>query len=288
MAGDRFCERAARTCRDHGASWRVPGLRAPLSPDGDGWCPSAGTPARRTEHVEITLDGTGAAVSDRGHVRARNEDAVALRPRRCRRAAVAAVVCDGVSSMRSSRARRPGGRRRRARRPAARHRQGSGCTRSAVAAAAAAAARARAARHPDAAVVHAGVRRCTTWRTGVLIVGWVGDSRAYWLARAGRRRARTPADRRPHRGGRRRSRHAGPGASPPPGPTRSPGGSGADGDAEPDVVAFTPAGPGALLLCTDGLWKYLPGRRRAGRRSPCPPCRAAARRPPPPRSPRPR
>jgi PPM family protein phosphatase len=30
-----------------------------------------------------------------------------------------------------------------------------------------------------------------------------------------------------------------------------------DGDAEPDVVALIPAGPGALLLCTDGLWKYL-------------------------------
>ena len=33
---------------------------------------------------------------------------------------------------------------------------------------------------------------------------------------------------------------------------------GADGDAEPEVVALSPGAPGALLLCTDGLWKYLP------------------------------
>jgi len=31
------------------------------------------------------------------------------------------------------------------------------------------------------------------------------------------------------------------------------------GEPEPDVVSWRPAGPGLLLLCTDGLWNYLPG-----------------------------
>ena len=33
---------------------------------------------------------------------------------------------------------------------------------------------------------------------------------------------------------------------------------GADGEPEPDVVTLTPSGPGLLLLCSDGLWKYVP------------------------------
>ena len=151
------------------------------------------------DHVELAVDG-GAAISDRGHVRPRNEDAVAL-GRAPSHGGVAderlgAVVCDGVSSTRSSELaaraaadaaldvllRGTGVRPRRPRRLA------DGNVSPALAAAAAGTLdRGIAAVRPDA------------------ITRWLG----------------------------------------------------ADGDAEPDVVTLTPVGPGALL-CTDGLWRYLP------------------------------
>ena len=162
------------------------------------------------------MDG-GAAISDRGHVRPRNEDAVALgrvgpgtadEPGRggggrLRRRVVHAVV----------RTRRTGGRRRRARRPPASRaraggerahplarvdrRRGRGC-------------RARAARHPATPVVHAGLRGARR-AGGVLTVGWVGDSRAYWLAEPGAAEPARLLTRGPHRRGRRRGRDAGSG-----------------------------------------------------------------------------
>ena len=81
MAGDRFCETCGANLRER---------------------PTATAPGA-ADHVEITLD-EGAAVSDRGHVRTRNEDAVALKSVDAADAPlrVAAVVCDGVSSVRSS------------------------------------------------------------------------------------------------------------------------------------------------------------------------------------------
>ena len=75
---------------------------------GDRFCEVCGADlavrrADPADHVEITVDGA-AAVGDRGHVRARNEDAVALGRTDGARVPdrVAAVVCDGVSSTRSS------------------------------------------------------------------------------------------------------------------------------------------------------------------------------------------
>ena len=92
---------------------------------------------------------------------------------------------------------------------------------------------------------------------GVLTVGWVGDSRAYWLAEPG---AAEPArlltaDHTAEAAAAAGTLDPALAAVRPDAITRW---LGADGDAEPDVVALTPAGPGALLLCTDGLWKYLP------------------------------
>jgi len=95
----------------------------------------------------------------------------------------------------------------------------------------------------------------------VITIGWVGDSRAYWLATPGgaepSRRLTTDhswatfmieagkldeaaalADRRAHA----ITRWLGHGGEP-----------------VPDVVSWRPDGPGLLLLCTDGLWNYLPG-----------------------------
>jgi len=93
-----------------------------------------------------------------------------------------------------------------------------------------------------------------------ITVAWVGDSRAYWLAGAGAAEparlltadhswaaemvaagvldvATAMADVRAHA-----ITHW----------------LGADGEPEPGVVTLRPAGAGVLLLCSDGLWNYLP------------------------------
>ena len=228
MAGDRFCE----VCGADLAARR----------------------ADAADHVEVTVDG-GAAVGDRGHVRARNEDAVALGRTKGAGAPdrVAAVVCDGVSSTRSSQL------AARAAADAALEvllaaRGGEQQTRNAVGAAAAAA----------GALVPRGTPAspsctlvCGVHDTGVLTVGWVGDSRAYWLAEPG---AVEPArllsaDHTAEAAAAAGMLDPAIAAARPDAITRW---LGAGGDAEPDVATLTPAGPGALLLCTDGLWKYLP------------------------------
>lgn len=265
LAGDRFCEVCGADLRATPAAAVAegcPGCGHLLPVDGDGWCPVCGIRLPdETEHVEIALDGDGAAVSDRGHVRARNEDAVALGRGPGR---VAAVVCDGVSSTQSSElaARAaadaaldvllgatgadPVGQASAERR-----------TRSAVAAAAAAAAALvpRGTASPPSCTLVSGVHELSS---GVLTVGWVGDSRAYWLAEPGAAEpARLLTD--DHTA----EAAAAAGALDPAVAAVRPDAItrwlGADGDAEPDVVTFTPAGPGALLLCSDGLWKYFPG-----------------------------
>jgi serine/threonine protein phosphatase PrpC len=92
---------------------------------------------------------------------------------------------------------------------------------------------------------------------GLVTIGWVGDSRVYWLAEPG---AAEPArlltaDHTAEAAAATGTLDPAVAAARPDAITRW---LGADGDAEPDVAGFTPAGPGALLLCTDGLWKYLP------------------------------
>jgi len=230
---------------------------------GDRFCEVCGADlavrrADPADHVEITVDGA-AAVGDRGHVRARNEDAVALGRTDGARVPdrVAAVVCDGVSSTRSSQL---------AARAAADaaldallgdHGDEHGDehdVRSAVAAGAAAAAALapRGTPAPPSCTLVCGVRD-----SGVLTVAWVGDSRAYWLGEPG---AAEPsmlltADHTAAAAAAAGTLDPAIAAARPDAITRWLGG---DGDAEPDVAALTPAGPGALLLCTDGLWKYLP------------------------------
>ena len=272
LAGDRFCEVCGADLRATTAAvaGACRGCGHLLPPEGDGWCPVCGTRLPdATEHVEIALDGDGAAGSDRGHVRARNEDAVALGREPGR---VAAVVCDGVSSTRSSElaARAAtdaaldvllGVRSFRLSRSAdgTPVKKGSAerQTRSAVAAAAAATAALvpRGTPSPPSCTLVSGVHEVSS---GVLTVGWVGDSRAYWLAESG---AAEPA--RLLTADHTAEAAAAAGALDPAVAAARPDAItrwlGADGDAEPDVVMFAPAGPGALLLCSDGLWKYLPG-----------------------------
>jgi PPM family protein phosphatase len=263
-ARDRFCEacgtdlrvrRTGTTSAVRAATSRCcPYCTDPTGPDDDGYCPACGMRAPEGgDRVEVVLDG-GAGVSDRGHVRSRNEDAVALGRAHASGgiAPTAAVVCDGVSSVpRSELAARAaadatlehllrdgaggdGGRR----------------TRAAVAAGAVAAAGlvVSGAVHPPSCTLVCGL---VDPAASAVTVGWVGDSRAYWLGDASRLLT---------------TDHVA--ATAPPGlldpivvaarPDALTRWLGADGEPEPDVVTLVAPGPGALLLCSDGLWKYFP------------------------------
>lgn len=214
-----------------------------------------------TDRVESDL-GPVAGVSDRGLVHARNEDAMALGRRES--GLLAAVVCDGVSSsphpqlaaqtaaeaaldvLLTGDATGPAGPRH---------------VRGAVAAGARAvealAAGGGADGGPACTLVAAVVEPGDPDDGHQVVVAWVGDSRAYWLSHAGSRllttdhswveeivaagrmdAAAAALDRRAHA------------------ITRW---LGAGGEPIPELVAFTPGGPGVLLLCSDGLWNYLAG-----------------------------
>jgi PPM family protein phosphatase len=269
---DRFCEACGTSLR-----LRRRSSAAAVNPEGGGPCTGCGEPApdppdeycpgcglrRRdgTERVELDLERL-AGVSDRGRVHARNEDAVALgRLTGHDRAAV--VVCDGVSS-----APRP----ERASRAAAdaaldvllteRPDAGPGLMRAAVAAAANAVARLATSDAGDApsCTLVAAVADGIDTDHPEITVGWVGDSRAYWLAPP---QAAEPARllTTDHSWA---TEQVAAGALDEATAASDPRAHaitrwlGADIGTEPDVVTVAPTGPGALLLCTDGLWNYRP------------------------------
>lgn len=203
------------------------------------------------DRVEIDLADL-AGVSDRGHVHLRNEDAMALgrRPEHGQASTLAAVVCDGVSTVR-----RPELASRTAATVALDALLADGGMEDAVAAAADAVAR-LAPGVPDAPSCTL-VAATVAAATGATTVGWVGDSRAYWLAEDGAARLLTAdhswaaemvgagildaaaamRDPRAHA----ITRWLGGGIAPVPG-----------------VITVAPTAPGVLLLCTDGLWNYEP------------------------------
>ncbi|WP_412544055.1 protein phosphatase 2C domain-containing protein [Longispora sp. K20-0274] len=273
-AADGFCEACGRSLRA-----APPCVRCTVGTvDEDGYCTACG--ARQPgpgDHAELDL-GAVAGVTDRGLRHHRNEDAMAVR-----RTAdgVVAVVCDGVSvSPRPQDASRlacdtavailatgpvPGGAPppgpagvpgpRRAG-PAASGPEADPAevvTRDAACSAAGAvAALGTAAAAPACTYVSALVR------DGSFTVGWIGDSRAYWLPDTGDAELLTVDDSwavemvahgllTPEQANADRRAHA---------ITRW---LGADaGPAEPHVVTRVPATPGILVLCSDGLWNYLP------------------------------
>ncbi|WP_223166829.1 PP2C family serine/threonine-protein phosphatase [Nonomuraea sp. SYSU D8015] len=231
LAGDTYCEACghmldAPACVSCGAA----------AVDAEGYCERCGLrqPTGR-DHAEIVLDGGAAAVTDRGLRRSRNEDAMALL---ASGDAVVAVVCDGVgSSPRADEA-------------------------SAAAVGAASAALARGLPHEEAfdlagravaklaTSVH-DAPACTyiaaVVQQGRITLAWAGDTRAYWLSPV------------PERGS---------------AITHSTllteddaietgeitAWLGADAEVvAPTVRAFAPPAPGLLLVCSDGLWRYLDG-----------------------------
>ncbi|MFD3685285.1 PP2C family protein-serine/threonine phosphatase [Nocardiopsis sp. NPDC058631] len=233
---------------------------------GDGYCEKCGflQPTGR-DHVEVRT-GAAVGVSDRGLRHRRNEDAMAIRvvaaddPRSP--GTVCAVVCDGVSSSpRSDEASRVTAETgatvlaeqiRRGADP--REATGVAMTRAAEAVAGIA-------ESLDSAPACTFVSAVVDPATGTVTVGWVGDSRAYWLS-------------------------GGPGSSASALLTRDDSWSeamvqmgalsrdeamrsanahaliawmGADsGEIDAHISTVTPTGPGTVLLCSDGLWNYYP------------------------------
>ena len=222
---DQFCE----AC---GASVEVPG--------GDG--------ARREEQ-----QGQIAAVSDRGHRRARNEDAFSITSHA---GVSAAVVCDGVATTA-----RAADASVTAASTALAELTGAladpGTWTEAVTRSVAAAQAALCDRSSDGAARFEG---CTTIVSalvgpGRVVVANVGDSRGYWVGRDGsavllstddtwvrEAVAAGMSDEEARASGRGHELTAWLGAD--------------AGTVEPHVSDYRPAGEGLLVVCTDGLWNY--------------------------------
>lgn len=261
---DRFCEACGAQLRPgppQRSTARPPGPCAACGDEKfslDGYCEGCGR--RRTvglERAELALDGV-AAVTDRGRHRGHNEDAVAIG----RLAeAVVAIVCDGVSSSPHA--------------DAASH--------AAVEAGIAVLLRELDGGAPPARATEVAFRAAfadvaklsgpdirhnppaCTYVSGIVtadavVVGWVGDSRAYWVPAA------APGD-----GARQltdddsmagqlavRGVAIGPHLSSNLGALTRWVGADA-GPIEARVTSVDRPGPGTLILCSDGLSRYLAG-----------------------------
>ncbi|MGK5557262.1 protein phosphatase 2C domain-containing protein, partial [Actinomadura kijaniata] len=236
----------------------------------DGFCETCGLrqPGGR-ERVEIELAApvTGpargparaAGVSDVGLRRDRNEDALAMASLP---GTVCAVVCDGVASApgseRAAITAAETGARVLTRRiavgsdPPTALRAAVRCAADAVRGLAADASRGAAGDASPACTFVAAVATADS-----VTVAWVGDSRAYWL--------RCNDDRLLTRDDTWAVRMVARGTLTPEEAWADPRAHlltawlGADADVvEPHVATFTPAAPGVLLVCSDGLWGHLP------------------------------
>ncbi|MCW2859894.1 MAG: Serine/threonine protein phosphatase PrpC [Actinoallomurus sp.] len=256
--GEDYCEACGH--RLDAPVPRCPGCGATVT-GVDGYCDRCGLrQPDGTDHVELEIPGA-AGVSDRGLRHSRNEDAMELTGTRD---GVAAVVCDGVSS-----STRPED----ASRVAAD--TGAAALAELVAAGADAetATRTAVARAAEAVAGLVGGDGEATQPTGEppsctyvsalthgssVTVGWIGDSRAYWLPEGGGGSRLTDDD---SWAGEMVSTGAmtAKEAESHPNAHVITAWLGADAtDVDPHVRTLTPDGPGVVLVCSDGLWNYLP------------------------------
>jgi serine/threonine protein phosphatase PrpC len=278
----RFCEACGADLVVRSASTGAPAQAMPTSTvgtctacgaagiDADGFCTRCGfhQPAVR-DRVDLDLV-TIAGVSDRGLRHHRNEDAMALHcvARSASSNApddVVVVVCDGVST-----SDRPDDAAQAATDTAAEVLVEAVCAGVDIAAATRQAVAAAAAAVSELASPDSDNAPACTYVSAVVVdttvtVGWIGDSRAYWLAApTAEGGPATPsacltsddswaarmvsiglltadeayADRRSN---------------------ALMAWLGADADKiEPHILTFEPAGPGVIIVCSDGLWNYAP------------------------------
>jgi PPM family protein phosphatase len=264
LAGDRFCESCGRNLLEPAATpaWLsstadAGSCRGCGSPDigPEGYCERCGQ--RRhvgQDRVELDLGSFGAA-TDRGRHKRRNEDAVAIGRQG---AATVAVVCDGVSS--STRADEAAHAAADTGIATILEALASGADPSVATQNGARTAAAAVAGLPGVKDLHS-PPSCTYVSAVVtdteVTVGWVGDSRAYWLAAAASA-CLTTDDSLAAQLAAASGETGGPPAGADPQALALVRWFGADaGDTEPHVVQFAPSGPGHVLVCSDGLHRYL-------------------------------
>ena len=225
--------------------------------DADGYCSICGA-RERSPNNRIELDlAVAAAVSDRGRVHRRNEDAFHVEL--IDNGGVAVVVCDGISSASAGNVAARGAAEAattvlaEALRDTTR--DGSAATVQAIEAAQGAVEQVpwttRTDRvDPSCTLVSA------LCRDGEIVVGWVGDSRAYWIDLAGARQLTVDDSW--------AAEQVREGVLSPKQAARSPflhsitNWVGPDAPERPPRLAtLRPDHSGRLLLCTDGLWNYL-------------------------------
>jgi serine/threonine protein phosphatase PrpC len=219
-----------------------------------------------SDHAEADL-GTAAGVTDRGLRHQRNEDAMALGSEQTPDGlVVVAVVCDGVSS--SARPDEASHAAVQAALPVLLEAVRNGGDLAEASRAAVVAGRQSVAGlgEPE------GERSATTFVSAVaarddLTLCWLGDSRAYWLAEAGSQSRSVQLTRDDSVAGgmveaglaTEEAAMALPHAHV---LTRWLGAEAADLDGDqnraPHVERYAPPGTGVLLICSDGLWNYLP------------------------------
>ena len=243
-----------------------PRCAGPVGPR-DRFCEECGVRVARQQRDRVEVDvGVAAGVSDQGFRHLRNEDALALRclslgagPGSAQHSAAVGVVCDGVSS-----ADRPDQASETAAEAlvTALHSDEDpvAATRDAIHAASRAVAELA-----DPAQTTRSAPACTFVSAVVtgeaVTVGWVGDSRAYWIPRTRTvsalptrlteddswlvqvlaARTLTPAEAAADRRAHAITAWLGKAAT----------------QLDPHVVTLQTQGPGVVVVCTDGLWNYL-------------------------------
>ncbi|WP_460719680.1 protein phosphatase 2C domain-containing protein [Nocardia heshunensis] len=255
--GDRFCEDCGvpLTSPDPGSA--PCGSCATGTLDADGFCRVCGMQPSVADRHDLDL-GVVAAVSDRGKRHAHNEDAMALRVLDDTGTRIL-VVCDGVSSSDHAEDAAARAAATAADRLASELAGGLGAEAATIlaigaAADAVAALGDRGDRTPSCTIVSAVVTASS------VTTGSIGDSRAYWLTGE-------PSAAPPRKLSTDDSVAAGlvelgvdeaTAMSMPDAHTLT-AWLGADADSiEPHVRTFVPSGPGAVLVCSDGLWNYFP------------------------------
>ncbi|PSB22238.1 serine/threonine protein phosphatase [Phormidesmis priestleyi ULC007] len=257
LQDDQFCEECGTALRTIASGCEKCGA-SPDTIDAEGFCGQCGfrREAKEGDRVEVILNSCLAGVSDRGLRHHQNEDFLALQTIGN---AEILIVCDGVSS--------------------SDHPELAAQTASESAGLTIASAL-QAKASPESAIRSAvetallGVCRLSEGQSGteppsttlvaavvqngIVTIGWLGDSRAYWISDSGSRQLThdhswvndaiasgkmTAAE----------ANHA-PQAH---AITRWLGAD-AKEDAAPEIVQFPLPGAGYLLLCSDGLWNYAP------------------------------
>lgn len=230
----------------------------------DGYCTECGTAAvKPRDHFTEQPAAWVAAVCDRGIRHHRNEDAVALAASSSPGERAVLVVCDGVSSSTDSDVASLAAAR--AARDVLQHSQPRGLGTPASGVAATARALSLAADAANTAVIAntapgPGNPASCTFVAGVvdgpvLVVGWVGDSRAYWVPDAGEATLLTTDDSfaadQIAAGADREVAENGPHAH---AITRWLGSDAPDHT--PRTVSLALDAPGWVVVCSDGLWNY--------------------------------